>query len=86
MIFSKSYCPHCAQAKALFAKLGAQISVIELDRTKEGPAYPQPVLLKVTGKRTVPSIFGGGQHIGGNDDVQARVGELQTIVKILAFK
>lgn len=31
----------------------------------------QEALLELTGQRTVPNVFIGGQHIGGNSDVQA---------------
>ena len=82
VLFSKSYCPFCTKVKALFAKLGAeQITAIELDQDKDGPAI-QAVLLEVTGQGTVPNVFVGGQHIGGNDDAQAKAasGELQTML------
>ena len=38
VIFSKSYCPFCVKAKALFAQLGAQqVCAIELDKDENGP-------------------------------------------------
>ena len=54
---------------------------IELDKDEDGPAI-QAALLEVTGQRTVPNIFVGGRHIGGNDDAQAKAasGELQTML------
>ena len=81
VIFSKSYCPFCTKTKALFAKLGAQVTAVELDQDKEGPAI-QAALLQATGQRTVPSVFVGGHHIGGNDDVQGKAasGELKTML------
>tara|TARA_B100000780_G_C20974201_1_gene389045 strand:+ start:473 stop:838 length:366 start_codon:yes stop_codon:yes gene_type:complete len=82
VIFSKSYCPFCTKVKALFAKLGSQqVCAIELDKDEDGPAI-QAALLEVTGQRTVPNVFVGGQHLGGNDDVQAQAanGELQTML------
>ena len=82
VLFSKSYCPFCTKTKALFAEIGAQeVCSIELDKDKDGPAI-QAALLEVTGQRTVPNIFVGGRHIGGNDDAQAKAAsnELQTLL------
>ena len=82
VLFSKSSCPFCAKAKVLFDELGAQqVSSIELDQDEDGPAI-QAALLEVTGQRTVPNIFVGGRHIGGNDDAQAKAaaGELQPML------
>lgn len=30
----------------------------------------QAALLEISGQRTVPNVFIGGAHVGGNDDVQ----------------
>ena len=82
VLFSKSYCPFCTKTKALFAEIGAQeVCSIELDKDNDGPAI-QAALLEVTGQRTVPNIFVGGRHIGGNDDAQAKAAsnELQTLL------
>lgn len=40
--------------------------VDELDQLPDGQAM-QEELAKMTGQRTVPNIFIGGVHIGGND-------------------
>lgn len=83
-IFSKSYCPFCKKTKALFDSLGQSFCATELDLTADGAAI-QAVLLEMTKQRTVPSVFVRGQHLGGNDDVQAlaKSGELK---KLLAKK
>jgi glutaredoxin 3 len=78
-VFSKSYCPFCDRTKSLFADLGVEIKVHELDKMgDDGPAL-QNALLQMTGQRSVPNVFVKGEHIGGNDDVQnaARGGKLQ---------
>ena len=31
----------------------------------------QDTLEKVTGQRTVPNVFVGGEHVGGNDDTHS---------------
>ena len=80
-IFSKSYCPFCRKVKALFEELGQSFCATELDQTADGAAI-QAVLLEMTKQRTVPSVFVKGQHVGGNDDVQAmaKSGELQRLL------
>jgi glutaredoxin 3 len=39
------------------------------------------VLADITGQKTVPNIFIAQQHIGGNSDLQAKKGELNTLLK-----
>ena len=81
VIFSKSYCPACWAVKRLFERLNQPICCVELDQTADG-AHIQPVLLEMTKQCTVPNIFIHGQHLGGNDDAQAKAatGELQTML------
>lgn len=40
---------------------------------EEDGADLQDALLKLTGQRTVPNIFIGKEHIGGNSDLEAVV-------------
>ncbi|KAJ7621028.1 glutaredoxin [Roridomyces roridus] len=84
MIFSKSYCPYCKKAKALFAKEfpNETPKVIELDQQEDGTDI-QNYLATKTGQRTVPNIFINKQHVGGNDDAQAafKSGGLTKMVK-----
>ncbi|EDR01118.1 glutaredoxin, partial [Laccaria bicolor S238N-H82] len=84
-IFSKSYCPYCANAKALFAKEfpGITPTVVELNLRKDGPEI-QSYLLEKTGQRTVPNVFVAHKHIGGNDDTQAlfRAGKLAQLLRV----
>ncbi|KAG5644971.1 hypothetical protein DXG03_007343 [Asterophora parasitica] len=57
-IFSKSYCPYCKKAKALFAEEfpDVETKVYELDERDDGAAIQQ-YLLEKTGQRTVPNVF-----------------------------
>lgn len=51
---------------------GWTLDIVELDRMPEGDgAKIQAELLTLTGQRTVPNIFIGGKHIGGNSDLQS---------------
>ncbi len=43
--------------------------VLELDEIEQGDEY-QKVLKELTGARTVPRVFIGGQCIGGGDDTE----------------
>jgi glutaredoxin 3 len=79
--YSKSYCPYCQSTKALFAKLGVEAQIYELNDMDDGPAI-QYALLTLTGQRTVPNVFINQQHVGGDDNVQAahRNGKLKQML------
>ncbi|XP_077222383.1 glutaredoxin-C4-like [Tasmannia lanceolata] len=67
VMFSKSYCPYCRRAKAVFKELNKVPHVIELDQRDDG-ADIQDALSTIIGRRTVPQVFINGKHIGGSDD------------------
>ncbi|KAG2731894.1 hypothetical protein G9P44_005481 [Scheffersomyces stipitis] len=68
-IASKSYCPYCKATKATIGAITQEAYVIELDEIADG-AEIQEALFELTGQKTVPNVFIGGEHIGGNSDVQ----------------
>ncbi|CAM9317264.1 unnamed protein product [Pylaiella littoralis] len=70
VVFSKSYCPFCTRTKNLFAGLGVDATVYELDQMDDGDTI-QAILGAKTGQTTVPNVFVKGTHVGGNDAVQA---------------
>ncbi|KAK1753289.1 thioredoxin-like protein [Echria macrotheca] len=72
MVFSKSYCPYCNNSKRILDSYGAKYTHYELNQEDDG-AEIQKALLDLTGQRTVPNIFIGKQHIGGNSDLEAVV-------------
>lgn len=72
VVFSKSYCPYCNNTKRVLDGLNAKHFDYELNNEEDG-ADLQDALLKLTGQRTVPNIFIGKQHIGGNSDLEAVV-------------
>ena len=41
----------------------------------------QDALEEITSQRSVPNIFIGQQHIGGNSELQAKKGELQGLLQ-----
>ncbi|THH30623.1 hypothetical protein EUX98_g3556 [Antrodiella citrinella] len=69
IIFSKSWCPYCKKAKAVFR---VELSRREAkdSRMDEG-AQIQDYLAEKSGQRTVPNIFIKQQHIGGSSDLIA---------------
>ncbi|KAL8722470.1 MAG: hypothetical protein Q9181_007482 [Wetmoreana brouardii] len=79
-VFSKSYCPYCRASKTLLSELGAKFFVIEMDQVDDG-ADLQDALEEISGQRTVPNIYIQQKHIGGNSDLQAKKGDLPTLLK-----
>mmetsp|Transcript_6069 Transcript_6069/g.16539 ORF Transcript_6069/g.16539 Transcript_6069/m.16539 type:complete len:143 (+) Transcript_6069:104-532(+) len=75
MVFAKSYCPYCRRAKHLLKEMQQTIDVeveyMNLDTLQgnDGPLI-QKSLLDLTGQRTVPNIFIGHEHVGGNSEIQ----------------
>mmetsp|Transcript_17607 Transcript_17607/g.52896 ORF Transcript_17607/g.52896 Transcript_17607/m.52896 type:complete len:191 (+) Transcript_17607:117-689(+) len=67
IVYSKTWCPYCAQVKQLFAKLEVDAKIVELDQVVEGDDV-QEALYDISGMRTVPQVFIGGELIGGGDD------------------
>ncbi|RIB02524.1 thioltransferase [Gigaspora rosea] len=82
MVFSKSYCPYCNRAKQTLDELKVKYQALELDTMEDGPAI-QNYLAEKTNQKTVPSIFIGQKHIGGNSELQAlhSKGELEKLVE-----
>ncbi|KAL2135328.1 hypothetical protein VTI74DRAFT_8981 [Chaetomium olivicolor] len=72
MVFSKSYCPYCHNTKRILDGLNAKYKAIELNQESDGDEI-QNALAMMTGQRTVPNIFIGRVHIGGNSDLEAVV-------------
>jgi len=70
VLFSKSWCPYCTRTKELFDQMDVPYAAVELDEREDGAAI-QAELLRTTGQRTVPSVFVGGDHVGGCDDTYA---------------
>ena len=68
IIYTKSYCPYCVKAKQLM-KI-KNIDVTEIDITNN-QALIDEMLLKSSGRKTVPQIFIDDFHVGGCDDLYA---------------
>jgi glutaredoxin 3 len=67
IIYSGETCPHCSAAKALLKSKNVEYE--EIDIWKD-PAKAKEMLQKTNGARTIPQIFIGDHHVGGNDQLQ----------------
>ena len=71
-IYTTGSCPYCIQAKQLLKSRGvAELDEIRVDQV----AGERQKMMDITGRRTVPQIFIGEQHIGGCDDLMALDGK-----------
>ncbi len=70
VIYTTSWCPYCARAKALLAAKNVAYEEIDIERD----AGLREQMIERSGRRTVPQIFIGETHIGGCDDLH----ELET--------
>lgn len=68
-IYSTDYCPYCHAAKMLLKSRGLEYTEIDVTRDME----KRDEMVERTGRRTVPQVFFGDKHIGGNDDLQRYV-------------
>ena len=66
-IYTKATCPFCHRAKALLNQKGVSYQEIPID----GDAPLREVMIKRSGRTTVPQIFINAQHVGGCDDLFA---------------
>lgn len=78
-IYTTMFCPYCHSAKRLLTKKGAEFT--EIDVTMK-PNEREDMIRRAGGKRTVPQIFIGKQHVGGSDELHAldAKGELDALL------
>lgn len=67
-IYTTPTCPYCLAAKRLLTKKGVAFTEIDVSRD---PDLRVKMTERAGGRRTVPQIFIGGQHVGGSDDLHA---------------
>jgi len=80
-IYTGPLCVFCDRAKALLNK--KRVSFKEINLASD-PNKMDEMIKKTNGMRTVPQIFVDGQHIGGNDKLQAleNEGKLNSLLGI----
>merc|ERR1711936_357515 len=70
VMVSKSYWPFCRKAKDALKSfnLGSDMVVFEIENDSDMDAI-QNEMAKMTGGRSVPRVFIGGQFVGGGDEM-----------------
>ena len=64
-VYTTPACPYCHAAKALLRKKGALFDEIDV----QDAGLRQQMMLRASGRRSVPQIFIGETHVGGCDDL-----------------
>ena len=68
VMYTTAVCPYCINAERLLNSKGVQeINKIRVDLQPE----MRLEMMQKTGRRTVPQIYIGEQHIGGFDELRA---------------
>lgn len=78
-MYSTAVCPYCVRAEMLLKQRGVtEINTVRIDQDPEQRA----LMMKRTGRRTVPQIYIGDTHVGGYDDLAAldRAGKLTNLL------
>ena len=79
IIYSRSTCPFCIQAKNLLQAKNFSYQEIDIE---QNPEKREEMIKKANGKSSVPQIFVDDKLIGGCDDIYALEdkGELDAIL------
>lgn len=68
LMYAKKVCPYCTMAENLLKLKGVnQIEKIFIDNDDQ----LREQMIEKTGRRTVPQIYIGKEHVGGFDDLSA---------------
>ena len=79
VMYCTEVCPYCVRAEQLLQRKGVtQIEKIRVDLQPELRA----AMTEKTGRRTVPQIYIGDEHVGGYDNLAAldRAGKLDELL------
>ena len=78
-IYTTRYCPFCYVAKALLTRKGVNYSGIDVGRDWE---RRDEMIQRANGRITVPQIFIGTVHVGGNAELHAleRAGKIDPLL------
>ena len=78
-IYTTRFCPYCVAAKGLLKRKGVAYKEIDVGSDLE---RREEMIKRANGRMTVPQIFVGAVHVGGNDDLQTleRAGKLDPLL------
>ncbi len=78
-MYSTRICPFCVMARRLLQRKGVRFDEVKVD---EDPVRRQEMMQK-TGRRTVPQLFIGEQHVGGYEELAAleHAGQLDALLR-----
>ena len=79
LMYATGWCPFCQRAEALLKAKG--VHAIEKILIDDHPEKREEMMQR-TGRRTVPQIYIGEEHVGGCDDLFAldRAGKLESLL------
>jgi glutaredoxin 3 len=79
LMYTTRWCPFCVMAKRLLAAKGVPVEEVAVDSDPERRAE----MMTRSGRRTVPQIFIGEQHVGGFEDIAEldHKGQLDPLLK-----
>lgn len=79
-LYTTPICGFCQATKRLLDSKGVSYSDVNV---MADPSRRSEMTQRANGGRTVPQIFIGGEHIGGNAELQAleRAGKLDALLK-----
>jgi len=79
-MYVTGWCPFCQRASGLFRSKGLKFAEINVD---DDAKSREEMIARSGGRRSVPQIFIGDQHVGGCDDLYALddSGELDRLIQ-----
>jgi len=80
-IYTTRFCPYCNAAKALLKRKGVAYEEIDIAANWE---RRDEMMRRAHGQATVPQIFVGDLHIGGNAELQSldATGKLDAVFEV----
>jgi len=80
IMYATGWCPYCRRAESLLRDKGVAFDWIDVE---DHPGRREE-MMRLSGRRTVPQIWIGEQHVGGCDDLFAleQSGQLDAMLSV----